>query len=98
MSLACIPPRSPLGLLLFFPRGATLHRAATIQPLGRPTPTCPRIAPTRPFLFTPPHMPKQAAVPLERAGSCLMEVGNEIFGRDRLWEGFRTPVLTRFTT
>ncbi|PSC73887.1 L-gulonolactone oxidase [Micractinium conductrix] len=45
-----------------------------------------------------PYEQFEAAVPLERAGSCLMEVGNEIFGRDRLWEGFRTPVLTRFTT
>lgn len=40
----------------------------------------------------------QVAIPLERAGSCLQEVGNEIYGPSPLYEGFRTPVLLRFTT
>lgn len=42
--------------------------------------------------------PWQVAIPLERAGSCLMEVGNEVYGPAQLFDGFRTPLLLRFTT
>ncbi|PSC73742.1 L-gulonolactone oxidase [Micractinium conductrix] len=45
-----------------------------------------------------PYEQLEVAIPLERAGSCLMEVGNEVYGPQRLWEGFRVPSLTRFTT
>jgi hypothetical protein len=41
---------------------------------------------------------QQVVVPIERAGSCLMEVGREVYGGDRLWEGARTPFLIRFVT
>jgi len=40
----------------------------------------------------------QVVVPLERAGTCLMEVGNAIYGPDPLLDGFRTPLLVRFVT
>ena len=40
----------------------------------------------------------QVAVPIEVAGSCLMEVAAEIYSDAGLWEGFRTPALIRFVT
>ena len=40
----------------------------------------------------------QVVIPIDRAGSCLMEVGKEVYGRDKLWEGARTPFLVRFVT
>lgn len=43
-----------------------------------------------------PLLCPQVAIPLERAGSCLQEVGREIYGRAALWEGARTPWLIRF--
>ncbi|KAL4431088.1 hypothetical protein ABPG75_006344 [Micractinium tetrahymenae] len=46
-----------------------------------------------------PYDQYEVAIPLERAGTCLMEVGNEIYNPARpLYDGFRTPLLLRFTT
>jgi FAD binding domain/D-arabinono-1,4-lactone oxidase len=45
-----------------------------------------------------PYNQLEVAVPMEVAGDCLMEVGNEMYGPDSLWEGFRTPPLIRFIT
>ncbi len=40
----------------------------------------------------------QVAIPISKAGSCLMEVGKEVYGQDKLWDGARTPFLVRFVT
>jgi hypothetical protein len=40
----------------------------------------------------------QVGIPIDRAGSCLMEVGKEVYGPGQLWQGARTPFLIRFTT
>ena len=40
----------------------------------------------------------EVVVPVEKAGSCLQEVGAEVYGPGKLWDGFRTPALVRFIT
>lgn len=45
-----------------------------------------------------PPLQHEVAIPLERAGACLEEVGREVYGAGRLWEGARTPFLVRFIT
>jgi len=45
-----------------------------------------------------PYDQYEVAVPLEFAGDCLMEVGNEVYGPGNLWEGFRSPALIRFVS
>ena len=45
-----------------------------------------------------PYNQLEVSVPMEIAGDCLMEVGNEMYGPAALWEGFRTPGLIRFVT
>lgn len=55
-----------------------------------------RVAPCAAPLCWPP--PTQVAIPLERAGDCLEEVGREVYGDAKLWEGARTPFLVRFVT
>lgn len=43
-----------------------------------------------------PYDQYEVSIPLERAGTCLQEVGAEIYGPAKLYEGFRTPGLIRF--
>lgn len=43
-----------------------------------------------------PYDQYEVAIPISRAGSCLREVSETIYGPDALWEGFRTPALIRF--
>ncbi|EFN59179.1 hypothetical protein CHLNCDRAFT_138071 [Chlorella variabilis] len=45
-----------------------------------------------------PYDQYEVAVPISRAGSCLMEVGKEVYGDAKLWDGARTPFLVRFVT
>lgn len=45
-----------------------------------------------------PYDQYETAVPIEKAGDCLMELGTAIYGPENLWEGFRTPALVRFVS
>lgn len=43
-----------------------------------------------------PYDQYEVSIPLDRAGTCLEEVGAEIYGPAKLYEGLRTPGLIRF--
>jgi FAD/FMN-containing dehydrogenase len=43
-----------------------------------------------------PYDQYEVSIPIEIAGTCLKEVGAEIYGPQELWRGFRTQCLTRF--
>lgn len=43
-----------------------------------------------------PYDQYEVIVPLSIAGTCLEEVGKEIYGPEKLYEGFRTQCLVRF--
>ena len=45
-----------------------------------------------------PYDQYEVVIPMEKAGSCLQEVGAEVYGPGKLWDGFRTPALVRFIT
>ncbi|KAI7844538.1 hypothetical protein COHA_001896 [Chlorella ohadii] len=45
-----------------------------------------------------PYRQHEVAIPMSRAASCLEEVGKEVYGPAKLWEGARTPFLLRFIT
>lgn len=45
-----------------------------------------------------PYNQLEVAVPLQKAGDCLLMINSEMYGSKRLWEGFRTPALIRFVT
>ena len=45
-----------------------------------------------------PYNQLEVAIPISKAGSCLMEVGSIVYGPENLWDGFRTPCLVRFTS
>ncbi|GMH44322.1 hypothetical protein BSKO_12256 [Bryopsis sp. KO-2023] len=40
----------------------------------------------------------EVSVPIDIFADCLEMMGDEIYGRDALWDGFRTPVLVRFVS
>lgn len=40
----------------------------------------------------------EVAIPLERAGDCLLRFSEEVYGSRALWRGFRTPPLIRFVS
>ena len=43
-----------------------------------------------------PYDQFEVAVPLEKAGDCMIRLSEQIYGPKNLWEGFRTPALVRF--
>jgi hypothetical protein len=45
-----------------------------------------------------PYDQYEVVIPMEKAGSCLQEMGAEVYGPGKLWDGFRTPALVRFVT
>jgi FAD/FMN-containing dehydrogenase len=45
-----------------------------------------------------PYNQLEVCIPLSVAGSCLHEVGAELYGPETLWDGYRTPNLVRFTS